>query len=143
MRYAAIISKEGSATLAEFPDAPGCQTFADPGQSIAAEAADALIGWLEASLVGREVAPRPRTRAPKGKVLWVDVPAHLAVKLSLRWARTEAGLTQAQLAKRSGVSQQAIAKLEHPDANPTIETLEKVAAALGARVEIEFRPLAA
>ena len=65
----------------------------------------------------------------------------LAVKLYLRWERADAGLTQTELAKRAGVTQQAIAKLEHPSANPTIETLEKVAAALGVRVEVAFRPM--
>jgi DNA-binding XRE family transcriptional regulator/predicted RNase H-like HicB family nuclease len=140
MKYAAVLSKEGGATLAEFPDAPGCRTFAEPGESIYDVAHEALTGWLGANLLGNTVPPpRPKQRAPKGRVLWVDVPARLAVKLGLRWARANAGLTQAQLAKRAGVSQQAIAKLEHPDANPTIETIEKVAHALGATVDIEIR----
>lgn len=141
MRYAATITKERRQTLAEFPDCPGCQTFADPGESIAAQAQDALTGWLEAHLATGDVAPRPKKASPKGKVLWVEVPASLAVKLYLRWERADAGLTQAELARRAGVTQQAIAKLEHPKANPTIETLERVAAALGVRVEVAFRPL--
>lgn len=140
MRYAAIITKEGRNTLAEFPDCPGCQTFAEPGESVAEQAQDALMGWLEAHLATGEVPPRPSRRHHKGKVLWVEVPARLAVKVLLRMERAEAGLTQTQLAKRAGVSQQAIAKLEHPKANPTIETLEKVAAALQIRVEVAFRP---
>lgn len=141
MRYAAIITKEGRNTLAEFPDCPGCQTFAEPGERIEDQAAEALQGWLEAHLITGDVPPKPSRRAPKGKVLWVEVPARLAVKLYLRWERADAGLTQTQLARRAGVTQQAIAKLEHPRANPTIETLEKVAAALGVRVEVGFRPL--
>lgn len=140
MRYPAIVTKEGRFTLAAFPDCPGCATQADPGESILDQATDALTGWLEAHLVTGEVPPRPRTR-PKGKVLWVEVPATLAVKVALRWARTDAGLTQRELAKRAGVTQQAIAKLEHPDANPGVETLEKVARALGVRLSIDFLPM--
>ena len=34
MQYPAIITQEGKQTLAEFPDCPGCQTFADPGEDI-------------------------------------------------------------------------------------------------------------
>lgn len=142
MRYAAIVTKEKGRTLAEFPDCPGCQTFAEPGESITEQATDALLGWLEAHLATGDVAPRPSRKALKGRVLWVNVPARLAVKLYMRWERAEAGLTQTELARRAGVTQQAIAKLEHPKANPTIETLEKVAAALGVRVEVAFLPLA-
>lgn len=141
MRYPAVITKEGRYTVAVFPGCPGCATQADPGERIEDQAAEALQGWLEAHLVTGDIAPRPTRKAPKGKTLWVEVPTRLAVKLYLRWERADAGLTQAELARRAGVSQQAIAKLEHPKANPTIETLERVAAALGVRVEVAFRPL--
>jgi DNA-binding XRE family transcriptional regulator/predicted RNase H-like HicB family nuclease len=143
MRYPAVVTKEGRATLAEFPDCPGCQTFAEPREDILAQAEDALRGWLEATLAAGEAPARPakRVRTPRGgRLLWVSVPAKLAVKLSLRWQRQQAGLTQAQLAKRAKVSQQQIAKLEDPDSNPTIETLEKVAKALGAHLEIALLP---
>jgi DNA-binding XRE family transcriptional regulator len=82
-----------------------------------------------------------RLRAPAGsRITWVPVAAKLAVKLSLRWQRQQAGLTQAQVAKKAKVSQQQIAKLEDPDSNPTIEALEKVAKALGAQLEIALLP---
>ena len=136
MRYPAIITKEGKARLASFPDCPGCQTEAGPGRDIGVEAADALAGWLEAHLVLGRVPPHPAKRKPKGKVIWVEVPAKLAIKLLLRWARNEAGYTQAQLAKRAKISQQMVAKLEHPDYNPTLEALERVAAALGSRLDV-------
>ena len=63
----------------------------------------------------------------------------LSAVLQIRWRREELELTQGQLAKRAGVSQQQIAKLEDPDGNPTIATLEKIAAALGLRLEVSFR----
>jgi DNA-binding XRE family transcriptional regulator len=137
MRYPAIITKEGKKTLANFADCPGCQTEAD-GENIAVQAVDALTGWLESHLLLGRVPPRPSARKPKGKALWVEVPAGLAVKLLIRWARNEAGLTQAQLAKRAKVTQQMIAKLENPNYNPTLEALEKVASALGARLEVNL-----
>lgn len=140
MRYPAIISSEGDATLAEFPDAPGCQTFTR-GDDIRARAQEALEGWLEAQLEDRETPPRPSARAkvPKRAVLdWIAINPALGARLALRWAREDAGLSQAELAKRMGVSQQAYAKLESPDANLTMETLERAAEALGLRVEVDL-----
>ncbi len=46
--------------------------------------------------------------------------------------RKERGLTQEQLAERSGLSQQYLSGLERGLRNPTIVTLFELAAALGA-----------
>jgi transcriptional regulator with XRE-family HTH domain len=59
----------------------------------------------------------------------------------LRQARGEAGLTQAQLARRLGVSQAAVAKLERPHANPTIATLEHALGAVGRRLVLSTEPI--
>jgi len=144
MRYLAHTWQEEGVTLAAFPDCPGCQTFAPPGHAVAAEAAEALKGWLEAHLALGRVPPQPSDRiaSRKGrKVLSVDVPPRLAVKLALRWARQARGLTQAQLARTAGVSQPAVAQLESPDSNPTVATLERVAEALGCRLEVALAPM--
>jgi transcriptional regulator with XRE-family HTH domain len=45
--------------------------------------------------------------------------------------RTEAGLTQAELARRMGTTQSAIARMEGGGAQPTLETFEKLAGAVG------------
>jgi transcriptional regulator with XRE-family HTH domain len=45
--------------------------------------------------------------------------------------RGEAGLTQEQLAERSGFSQQYISKLENGERNPTVVTLYELAQGLG------------
>lgn len=51
-------------------------------------------------------------------------------------ARRRAGLTQAELAARLGISQSAVAKLEREDANPTVRTLERALRATGNRIEV-------
>jgi transcriptional regulator with XRE-family HTH domain len=56
----------------------------------------------------------------------------------IRRARTEARLTQAQLAGRLGVTQAALARLERPGANPTVATLERVLRATGRRLEMRL-----
>lgn len=45
--------------------------------------------------------------------------------------RTESGLTQAELAERMGTTQSAIARMEGGGTRPTLETLEKLAIAVG------------
>ena len=55
-------------------------------------------------------------------------------------ARTQAALTQAELAERAGLTQSAIARLERGDSNPTIATLANVIAAAGHRLVLDAHP---
>jgi transcriptional regulator with XRE-family HTH domain len=52
--------------------------------------------------------------------------------------RTENGLSQAELARRCGISQPAIARLERGEHEPRLATLRRVAHALDASLELEF-----
>jgi transcriptional regulator with XRE-family HTH domain len=64
-----------------------------------------------------------------------------ALKLSLKIAKLRAkkGLSQQELAKLMGTSQQAISRIESGDYEGfTLKTLEKIAEATGTRVKIEF-----
>ena len=54
--------------------------------------------------------------------------------------RLERGWTQKELAKRAGTKQANISRLENALLNPSIEMLQKVANALGARLEFELVP---
>lgn len=51
-------------------------------------------------------------------------------------ARLENNLTQTELAKKAGISQVMIARLESGNSNPTLETMSRVAAALGKEVKL-------
>ena len=140
MQYIAKLTREGSRWLIDFPDCPGCQTFGDSRAEALAMAAEALEGWLETHLEYGDVPPRPKAR--RGGVP-IDVSAGLDVAIQLRWLRDELGLSQAELAKQIGVSQQQIAKLEKPTSNPTIRTLVELTEKLGSRVLISLGPPAA
>lgn len=52
--------------------------------------------------------------------------------------RLKNGLTQAELARKIGTKQSAIARLESGTYNPTVEMLGKVAKALNAQLEISI-----
>ncbi len=58
----------------------------------------------------------------------------------LRKARRAAGLTQAQVAKRAGISQGAVAQLERSGSNPTVETLDGILRATGQRLRLVSEP---
>lgn len=59
----------------------------------------------------------------------------------LKDARRRAGLTQAELARRLGISQAAVAKLERPGANPTLDTLDDMLRAAGQRLVLTTEPM--
>lgn len=50
--------------------------------------------------------------------------------------RLKSGFTQAELARRVGTKQSAIARLESGNSNPTVAFLEKIAKALDAKLVI-------
>ena len=54
-------------------------------------------------------------------------------------ARVKKGLTQAQLAKKMGTKQSAIARIEGGNSNPSIAFLEKLTQALGSKLIIQLR----
>ena len=55
-------------------------------------------------------------------------------------ARTRAGLTQEQVARRMKTTQAAIARLESGVSKPSTRTLERFAAATGSRLKITLDP---
>ncbi len=63
-----------------------------------------------------------------------------SAKLLIQQARERGHLTQRELAERAGMSQPAIAKLEKGEANPTLDTLARCAAAAGFDLRLELVP---
>ncbi|RLE70234.1 MAG: transcriptional regulator, partial [Thermoprotei archaeon] len=57
----------------------------------------------------------------------------------LRELRKAAGLSQAELARRAGVSQSLIARIESGDVNPRVSTLQRILKALEEYVEEELK----
>ena len=55
-------------------------------------------------------------------------------------ARKTSGLTQKELAERTGIAQGDISKLENGNANPSIRTLQRLAFGMGMTLKVEFIP---
>jgi len=64
-----------------------------------------------------------------------------ALATALIEARSEANVSQEEIAKRMHTSQPAIARLESGHGNPSLNTLRRYAAATGTRLRIVFEPL--
>jgi transcriptional regulator with XRE-family HTH domain len=79
-------------------------------------------------------AKRPLT--DEGRAAYEDEARIAAFRDLVYRLRTEAGLTQADLAARMGTTQSAIARMEGGGTRPTLETLEKLAVAVGAELVV-------
>ena len=56
-------------------------------------------------------------------------------------ARKSKGMTQKQLADATGINQADISRLERGNANPSLRTLQRLAAGMGMRLKLEFEPV--
>jgi DNA-binding XRE family transcriptional regulator len=76
----------------------------------------------------------------KALAAWGKLPTWeaRAAGYQLRLARETAALTQSELAARLGISQQAVARAERWQSNPTVHFVERWAEALGARLDFEI-----
>lgn len=62
------------------------------------------------------------------------------IKRAMLAARQSIGITQQQLADRTGINQADISKLENGTANPSLRTLQRLAAGMGMQLRVEFVP---
>jgi len=56
-------------------------------------------------------------------------------------ARTNFGITQKKLSQKTGISQGDISKIETGEANPSIKTLQRLAAGMNTKLQIVFLPI--
>ena len=66
----------------------------------------------------------------------------MSAAVIIREARTAAGLTQAELARRAGTSQPAVVRYETGETSPSVATLERLLRAAGQRLELTAVPAA-
>jgi len=90
---------------------------------------------------GRAVWSATKNRAgtnpnpsPAARAAYEDEARLAAFRELVHRLRTDAGLTQLELAERMGTTQSAIARMEGGGTQPTLQTLEKLASAVGAEL---------
>lgn len=75
-------------------------------------------------------------KVPAFKEAWDDFDLQYRIAGLLIRLRSEAGLSQAELAKRVGTTQSAIARIESGKVVPRLESLQRIARACGKTLEI-------
>ena len=65
-------------------------------------------------------------------------PEHAIIQAIID-ARKASGLTQKELSEKTGIAQGDISKLENGNANPSVRTLQRLAAGMGMKLKIEFQ----
>ncbi len=82
---------------------------------------------------------REDMKDPEFKKHYQEERQALILAMKITELRNQKGLTQQELAKLMGTSQQAISRIESGEYEGfTLKTLEKIAEATGMRVKIEF-----
>ena len=75
---------------------------------------------------------------PEAKREYDAMEPEFQLILALLELRNEQNLTQQELAERTGINRSDISKIEHGNANPSLKTMKRRAAARGKRVCISF-----
>lgn len=73
------------------------------------------------------------------KAEWDDTESEYSLTKALIRARNTAGLTQRQLSDRTGIDQAILSRIETGKANPSMNTLRKLAKGLGKSLRIDFK----
>ncbi|MBQ3383955.1 MAG: helix-turn-helix transcriptional regulator [Erysipelotrichaceae bacterium] len=75
---------------------------------------------------------------PEFAEAWAETELEDQIKRNLIQARIDAGLTQKELAEKSGVRQSNISRIENGTAIPTLQTLNAIAKGTGKKLKISF-----
>jgi ribosome-binding protein aMBF1 (putative translation factor) len=77
---------------------------------------------------------------PKYRREYQALEEEFSIAVAMIEARTRAGMTQQEVARRMKTTQAVIARLESGGSKPSTRTLERYARATGSRLRIRFEP---
>ena len=83
---------------------------------------------------------KEQLKDPEFKKEYDALDAEFSIVQAMLDARKNAGLTQKDLAVRTGIAQADISKLESGRGNPSLRTLQRLADGMGMKLKLEFVP---
>jgi len=84
---------------------------------------------------------KDQLKDPDFRAEYEALEPEFAVIIAMAEARKRMGLTQTQLAEKTGIDQSDISRIETGDANPSLYTIMRLAAGMGMKVKLEFLPI--
>lgn len=79
-------------------------------------------------------------KEPKYRKAYEALEDEFAVAKAVIAARSRAGLTQTELARKMGTTQPVVARMESGRIQPSMRTLQRLAEATGSRLMFRFEP---
>ena len=104
---------------------------------------DALVPFAERRIIKMktfEEYKKQQMQDPEFVKEYEAIQPEMDVIRAIVNARTSQNLTQNELAKRTGINQADISKLENGTRNPSINLLKRLAEGMGMSLKIEFVP---
>ena len=75
---------------------------------------------------------------PKLRNEYQNLEPEFSVIQAIIDARVSSGMSQQELSKKTGIAQGDISKIERGNGNPSVKTLQRLAAGMGKKLKIEF-----
>lgn len=79
-----------------------------------------------------------KMKDPAFKAEYDALEPEFAIMQAMIDARRESGMTQKQLSEKTGINQADISRLERGNANPSLHTLQRLAAGMNMKLKLEF-----
>lgn len=119
--------------------AEGPVTCGDDLEDARRMASGLVDAWIDIHLSEGRAIPVPGALPDCKGWEWVRPSMPVLFALELRELRKQAGISQAEAARRLGIKQPSYASLEDPGkANPTLKTLERLSRVFGVELQLEF-----
>lgn len=139
LSYPASLERKDGGVLVRFPDFAEARTLGRDEK----QALDAAHDCLREALAGRirdgEAIPEPSPMRAGWRL--ISAPVEIGLKVALREAFAQAGLSKVQLAERMDLNENEVRRILDPTHHTKLNRLERAARELGLRLQIVAMPV--